>query len=73
MHNPSLPYLLEGVKNLPTLLVWGQADAIVPKGCISAYQHAIAGAKVVEIPGVGHRPEIENAEAFVKAVRTFLE
>lgn len=72
MHNPSLTYLLEGVKNLPTLLIWGQADAIVPKGCITAYQQAIAGATVVEIPEVGHRPEIENAEAFVKAVRTFL-
>ena len=72
MHNPSLPYLLEGIKNLPTLLIWGQADAIVPKGCITAYQQALAGAKVAEIPQVGHRSEIENPEAFVKAVRTFL-
>src|SRR4030095_2550856 len=23
MHNPSLPYLLQSAKNLPTLLVWG--------------------------------------------------
>lgn len=72
MHNPSLPYLLEGVKNLPTLLVWGQADAIVPKGCIDAYRKAIAGARVVEIPNVGHRSEIENSAEFVKAVKAFL-
>jgi pimeloyl-ACP methyl ester carboxylesterase len=72
VHNPSLEYLLRGVKNLPTLLVWGSQDRIVPKGCIEAYQKAIAGAKVVEIPGVGHRPEIENSAEFMKAVKAFL-
>lgn len=72
MHNPSLDYLLQGVKNLPTLLVWGQKDAIVPRGCIEAYQKAIAGAKVAEIPGVGHRPEIENSDEFVRVVKAFL-
>jgi pimeloyl-ACP methyl ester carboxylesterase len=72
MHNPSLPYLLNGVKNLPTLLIWGQKDAVVPKGCITAYQQAITGAKVVEIPNVGHRPEIENSTEFVRVVREFL-
>jgi len=72
MHNPSLSYLLEGVKKLPTLLVWGTKDAIVPKGCIKAYQKALAGAQVAEIPGVGHRPEIENSQEFVRAVKAFL-
>ena len=72
MHNPSLGYLLAGVKRLPTLLVWGTKDAIVPKGCIKAYQKAIAGARVAEIAGVGHRPEIENSAEFVRAVRAFL-
>jgi pimeloyl-ACP methyl ester carboxylesterase len=72
MHNPSLGYLLEGVKHLPTLLVWGQKDTIVPRGCIAAYQKAIAGAQVAEIPGVGHRPEIENSDEFVRIVKTFL-
>jgi pimeloyl-ACP methyl ester carboxylesterase len=72
MHNPSLPYLLKGVKSLPTLLVWGQKDAVVPKGGMTAYQQAITGAKVIEIPNVGHRPEIENSAEFVRAVRELL-
>lgn len=72
MYNPSLPYLLKGVTNLPTLLVWGQKDAVVPKGCITAYQRAITGAEVVEIPNVGHRPEIEHSADFVRTVKTFL-
>ena len=72
MHNPSLGYLLQGVHDLPTLLVWGQQDAVVPRGSIEAYQRAIAGAQVAEIPAVGHRPEIEHAEAFISSVRAFL-
>jgi pimeloyl-ACP methyl ester carboxylesterase len=72
MFNPSLGYLLQGVTDLPTLLIWGQQDAIVPRGCIEAYQQAIVGAQVVEIPGVGHRPEIENPAAFSGAVQAFL-
>ena len=72
MHNPSLTYLLRGVKNLPTLLVWGQRDAIVPKGCIEAYRRTIVDTKVVELANAGHRPEIENSVEFVQAVKAFL-
>lgn len=72
MYNPSLPYLLAGVEGLPTLLVWGDQDAIVPRGCIEAYQQAIPGSQAATIPGVGHRPEIEDAEVFVRTVTAFL-
>jgi pimeloyl-ACP methyl ester carboxylesterase len=72
MHNPSLSHLLEGVTDLPTLLVWGQEDAVVPWGCIEAYQKALPHAQVVELPAVGHRPEIENPAAFIQAVKAFL-
>ena len=41
MHNPSLPHLLRGVKT-PTLLVWGTRDEVVPRGCVDAYEDAIA-------------------------------
>lgn len=71
MYNPSLPYLLEGV-SVPTLLVWGTRDAVVPRGCIKAYQSALANTQVAEIEGVGHRPEIENAPEFVRQLNSFL-
>jgi pimeloyl-ACP methyl ester carboxylesterase len=71
MHNPSLPHLLHGL-NLPTLLVWGTADKVVPRGCIDLYQKSVAGAQLVEIAGAGHRPEIENSAAFERAVTKFL-
>lgn len=71
MHNPSLPHLLRGLK-VPTLLVWGTRDLVVPRGCIDAYRQAIVGAQVAEIEGVGHRPEIEDAVKFERAVGKFL-
>ncbi len=72
MYNPSLGHLLEGVGRLPTLLIRGQEDAVLPRGGIEAYQKALPHAQVAEIPGVGHRPEIENAAEFVRLVRAFL-
>jgi pimeloyl-ACP methyl ester carboxylesterase len=72
MYNPSLSYLLEGVQDLPTLLLWGQQDFVVPRGCIEAYQKALPAAQLAEIPAVGHRPEIENGAEFVRLVQTFL-
>jgi pimeloyl-ACP methyl ester carboxylesterase len=72
MFNPSLDYLLGGASDLPTLLIRGQKDAVVPHGCIEAYQKAMPHAQAIEIPEVGHRPEIEDSAAFLSAVRSFL-
>jgi pimeloyl-ACP methyl ester carboxylesterase len=71
MHNPSLPYLLRGLTT-PTLLIRGAGDSVVPVGCIDAYRKAIPSAQVVELAGVGHRPEIEDALSFERAVEKFL-
>src|SRR5262249_26798476 len=71
MHNPSLPHLLRGLK-VPTLLVWGTRDRVVPRGCIDAYRQAIPGARVAVVEGVGHRPEIENSAEFERVVGQFL-
>ena len=71
MHNPSLPHLLRGTK-IPTLLVWGTRDKVVPRGCIDAYREVIAGAQVALIDGAGHRPEIENSPEFERIVNRFL-
>lgn len=73
MFDPSLPHLLAGVGGLPTLLVRGSDDLIAPHGCIEAYQAAVPNSTTVSIDGVGHRPEIEDPEAFLTAVTTFLE
>ncbi len=71
MYNPSLPHLLRGVRT-PTLLIYGTADRVVPRGCIDAYKQALPQAEIVTIPSVGHRPEIENSAEFERAVMRFL-
>jgi pimeloyl-ACP methyl ester carboxylesterase len=71
MFNPSLPHHLEGIGQLPTLVVWGEDDLIVPRGLIDAYEQAVPNVQVHHVPGVGHRPEIEDVEGFVGRVSKF--
>lgn len=75
LHNPSLPHLIEGLgAQVPTLIVRGDADRVVPQSAISAYQRALGGAaEVVNLPQCGHRPEIEVRERFVGLVQSFLQ
>jgi pimeloyl-ACP methyl ester carboxylesterase len=72
MFNDSLGPLLGGIGNLPALLVRGTDDLIAPQGCITAYEAAIPNSTTVVIDGAGHRPEIEDPEAFLAAVTAFL-
>jgi pimeloyl-ACP methyl ester carboxylesterase len=72
MFDPSLGHLLEGVGDLPTLLVRGSDDLIAPEGCVRAYEAVLPNSTTVSIDGAGHRPEIEDADAFLSAVTAFL-
>ena len=72
MHNPSLPHLLEGIQGLPTLIVWGREDRIVPLSAGQVYNRAIAGSELLVFDNCGHRPEIEHTSQFVNRVRGFL-
>ncbi len=71
MFNRSLPNLLEAVK-LPTLLIWGDRDAIIPRSVGESYRASIPGSKLVVVPNSGHRPEIENRDAFLAELQGFL-
>lgn len=72
MHNPSLPHLLRVIDSLPTLLIWGREDQVVPLAAGQGYNKAIAGSKLVVLDKCGHRPEIEQNAAFVREVKGFL-
>ncbi|MGB5098792.1 MAG: alpha/beta hydrolase [Porticoccaceae bacterium] len=74
MFNPSLPWLLRSAANvkLPTLLIRGSDDGIVPEDCIRKYKEALPQAQVVSIAGAGHRVEIEKKDEFVAAVKKIL-
>ena len=56
----------------PTLLVWGEADAMIPVSNASDYLQAITGSRLVSWPHVGHLPQEEAAQLSLQAVAEFL-
>ena len=61
------------LKNIsaPTLLMWGEQDAMIPFANSNDYLKAIAGSKLVSFRGVGHLPHEEAPAQSVKAVLAF--
>jgi len=72
MHYPALPNLLRRLKGLPTLILWGRQDAIVPLSAAQLYHQSIPGSRLTVLDHCGHRPEIERPEEFVRLVHRFL-
>ncbi|GIX47793.1 MAG: alpha/beta hydrolase [Candidatus Tectimicrobiota bacterium] len=69
--NPKLARYLYRVR-LPTLIVWGAQDGVVPPAHGQAYQEAIAGSQLVVLPQCGHLPHAEQPEAFARVVLDWL-
>jgi pimeloyl-ACP methyl ester carboxylesterase len=57
---------------VPTLLIWGEADARSPLTVARQFAEAIPGAQLVVIPGAGHCSNLEQPEAFNEAIRGFV-
>jgi pimeloyl-ACP methyl ester carboxylesterase len=72
MHDPSLPMLLERLRGLPTLVVWGREDRIVPVECGELYRKAIASSRLEVIDRCGHFPHLEKPAEFSRAISGFL-
>lgn len=56
----------------PTLLVWGEKDAMIPVRNAADYRRALPGAELVTFPTLGHVPQEEAPELSVEPVRRFL-
>ena len=63
-------YLGSGV---PTLIVWGEEDKIIPVEHAHLAHELVPGSELVVVPGVGHFLPFEAPEPFLAALRTFLE
>ncbi len=57
----------------PTLLLWGEQDAMIPFANSAEYMKAIADAKLVSLPGMGHLPHEEDPVRSLVPVRAFLK
>lgn len=55
----------------PTLIIWGQYDAIIPLHWGYRFQRDIAGAELVVYPKCGHCPHEEMPEQFLETVDGF--
>ena len=56
----------------PTLLVWGELDAMIPFANSADYLKAIPDVRLTPIPAAGHLPQEEAAAVSLAAVRGFL-
>ena len=70
--NPALERWLHRI-SVPTLVVWGEQDRLLPSAYAKAWQTRLPNARVEIIPQCGHRPHIERLDATVKAVLGFLD
>jgi pimeloyl-ACP methyl ester carboxylesterase len=57
---------------LPTLILWGAKDRLIPPPTAMAFQQRIAGSRLVVFDALGHVPHEEDPAATVVPVRQFL-
>jgi pimeloyl-ACP methyl ester carboxylesterase len=58
---------------MPTLIVWGDADPIIPVDHAHAAHQAIPGSRLEIFEGAGHFPHVEQPERFADVVRDFID
>src|SRR6266498_304369 len=63
-------YLAE---RMPTLLIWGTNDPIIPIAHGRAAQDQIPDTELVEIPGAGHWPQLDDPIAVATAIGDFVD
>lgn len=69
--DPSLLARLASV-DVPTLVIWGEADRIVDPDYGRALAAAIPGSRFELLPETGHVPQMETPELLVETLRPFL-
>jgi pimeloyl-ACP methyl ester carboxylesterase len=57
---------------LPTLIVWGSRDRLIPQDYAERFHRDIAGSTMVVFPDLGHVPHEEDPVRTVAAVIDFL-
>lgn len=58
--------------HVPTLIVWGEDDRIIPVAHAHTAHEAIAGSRLEILPRVGHFPHTEAPDRFVDVLLSFI-
>jgi 3-oxoadipate enol-lactonase len=69
---PASTGLLPTLAGLPTLVLVGEDDALIPPEQGRRLAGAIPGARLVVVPGAGHLPPVERPTEVTAALREFL-
>jgi pimeloyl-ACP methyl ester carboxylesterase len=71
LHDPDLHKWLHRI-TLPTLILWGQEDRVLPPTYAAAYAERIAGSRKLILPDCGHLPHRERPAETAAAITKFL-
>ena len=63
-------YLAE---RMPTLLLWGEDDPIIPSAHAGQAAERMPGSRLVTFPGAGHMPHLDEPERFAEELVDFVE
>ncbi len=58
--------------SLPTLIIWGDLDKLIPPASAVRFQQDISGSELAMFKGLGHVPHEEDPAATVAKVKAFL-
>ena len=69
------PGLLDRLPDIavPVLVIWGEADRMIPVEHGRAYAKAVPGARFHVITEAGHLPQLETPDRLLAAIRAFAE
>jgi pimeloyl-ACP methyl ester carboxylesterase len=71
LHNPQLPYWLHRI-DVPTLLVWGEQDRIIPFACRQPYLEEMPRIELLALPNTGHALEAEQSTEIAARLDSFI-
>ncbi|WP_328857967.1 alpha/beta fold hydrolase [Williamsia herbipolensis] len=58
-------------EGMPTLLIWGDDDAVIPVAHAHAAHEAMPASRLEILPGVGHFPQVEDPDAVARLLLEF--
>jgi pimeloyl-ACP methyl ester carboxylesterase len=57
---------------VPTQIVWGEQDRVLPVAYGAAWRRAIIGARLVIVAGAGHLPHVEKPAETAGTITDFI-
>ncbi|MGH9026045.1 MAG: alpha/beta fold hydrolase [Acidimicrobiia bacterium] len=72
MFDQTLPFRLPYAR-VPTMIVWGEEDRVLPRAAVTRFTHAMTAAELVVVAGCGHMLECEIPHELAEAVSRFVD